>query len=123
MNGEPEHESQLPWAGERYVPEITGEIQLEHIHRYLLAQEYSKDKEVLDIACGEGFGSALLAKTARRVVGIDIAAEAVRHAAFSYRIDNVRFQQGSCSKIPLDSNSIDLVVSLKRSNTMMSTRR
>ncbi len=113
MNREPEHESQLPWTGERYLPQITGEIQLEHVHRYLLAQEYAKDKEVLDIACGEGFGSALLAKTARRVVGIDIAAEAVRHAAFSYRIDNVRFQQGSCSKIPLDSNSIDLVVSFE----------
>ena len=33
MNIGSEHESQLPWTGERYVPEVTGEIQLEHVHR------------------------------------------------------------------------------------------
>ena len=110
MNIDSEHESQLPWTGERYVPQITGQIQLEHVHRYLLAREYAKDKDVLDIACGEGFGSAILAKTARSVIGVDIAAEAVTHAAIRYRLDNVEFQQGSCAEIPLDNNSIDLVV-------------
>jgi 2-polyprenyl-3-methyl-5-hydroxy-6-metoxy-1,4-benzoquinol methylase len=108
-----EHESQLPWTGERYVSQVTGEIQLEHVHRYLVAGEYAKDKDVLDIACGEGFGSAILARTARSVVGVDIAAEAVKHAAIRYRMDNVEFRQGSCSAIPLDSNSIDLVVSFE----------
>ena len=113
MNIDSEHESQLPWTGERYVPQITGEIQLEHVHRYLLAREYAKDKDVLDIACGEGFGSAILGKSARSVVGVDIATEAVKHAAIRYRLDNVEFRQGSCAEIPLDNNSIDLVVSFE----------
>ena len=113
MNIDSEHESQLPWTGERYVPQLTGEIQLEHVHRYLLAREYAKDKDVLDIACGEGFGSAILAKTARSVVGVDIAVEAVKHAAIRYRLDNVQFRQGSCAEIPLDNNSVDLVVSFE----------
>jgi ubiquinone/menaquinone biosynthesis C-methylase UbiE/glycosyltransferase involved in cell wall biosynthesis len=108
-----EPENQLPWTGERYVPQIAGEIQLEHVHRYLLAREYAKGKEVLDIACGEGFGSAILAQTARGVVGVDIAAEAVKHASTRYRLNNVKFRQGSCAGIPLDNQSIDLVVSFE----------
>jgi ubiquinone/menaquinone biosynthesis C-methylase UbiE/glycosyltransferase involved in cell wall biosynthesis len=108
-----EQESQLPWTGERYLPELTGEIQLEHVHRYLVAREYAEDKDVLDIACGEGFGSAILAESARSVVGVDIAMEAVKHAAIRYRLDNVNFRQGSCAAIPLDDNSIDLVVSFE----------
>jgi ubiquinone/menaquinone biosynthesis C-methylase UbiE/glycosyltransferase involved in cell wall biosynthesis len=113
MNIDAKHESQLPWTGERYVPQVTGEIQLEHVHRYLLAREYAKDKDVLDIACGEGFGSAILANTAQSVVGVDIAAEAVRHAAIRYQRENIQFRQGSCAEIPLNNNSIDLVVSFE----------
>src|ERR1700675_2895497 len=105
MNVDSAPESQLPWTGERYLPQIAGEIQLEHVHRYLVARDYAKDKDVLDIACGEGFGSAILADSARRVVGVDIAAEAVAHASIRYRRENIRFQEGSCAAIPLDDAS------------------
>ena len=75
--------------------------------------QYAHEKDVLDIACGEGYGCAILAETARSVVGVDIAAEAVRHAAIRYQRDNVHFRLGSCIKIPLDNHSIDLVVSFE----------
>ena len=55
-------ESDLPWTGERYVPQIGGEIELEHVHRYLWAEQFSRGKRVLDIACGEGYGSEILAR-------------------------------------------------------------
>src|SRR5690349_16411159 len=113
MNLDYEHQGQLPWTGERYVPQLTGQIQLEHVHRYLLAREYAKDRDVLDIASGEGYGSAILANTARSVIGVDIAAEAVRHASIRYKLDNVQFRHGSCEEIPLDNNSVDLVVSFE----------
>jgi 2-polyprenyl-3-methyl-5-hydroxy-6-metoxy-1,4-benzoquinol methylase/glycosyltransferase involved in cell wall biosynthesis len=113
MNKDFAHESQLPWTGERYIPELAGEIQLEHVHRYLLALEYAQGKDVLDIACGEGFGSAILAKSSRSVIGVDIAREAVEHAAHRYRLPNVKFQLGSCAEIPLKSKTIDLVVSFE----------
>ncbi|HNP61759.1 MAG TPA: hypothetical protein PKM72_13020, partial [Nitrospirales bacterium] len=48
----------LPWTGERYVPGVIGDIELEHLHRYYLARELAVGKDVLDIACGEGYGSA-----------------------------------------------------------------
>jgi len=31
----------LPWTGERYVPQFGGEIQLEHLHRYYWARQFS----------------------------------------------------------------------------------
>jgi GT2 family glycosyltransferase/glycosyltransferase involved in cell wall biosynthesis/SAM-dependent methyltransferase len=108
-----EHESRLPWTGERYVPQVTGQIQLEHIHRYLLAREYAKEKDVLDIASGEGYGSAILANTARSVIGVDVAAEVIRHAAIRYQRNNLQFRHGSCVEIPLDNHSVDLVVSFE----------
>ena len=113
MNTEAEDQNELPWTGARYVPQINGKIRLEHLHRYLVAREYATDKDVLDIACGEGFGSAVLARSARSVVGVDIAKEVVKHAACHYQLDNVKFLQGSCTELPLDRHSIDLVVSFE----------
>lgn len=49
----------LNFIGERYVPEIKGNIHLEHMHRYLLAHPLTHGKDVLDIASGEGFGSII----------------------------------------------------------------
>ena len=46
----------MDFTGERYLPERRGDIALEHRHRYLLACTYANGKDVLDIACGEGYG-------------------------------------------------------------------
>ena len=70
----------LDFTGERYLPEVGGNIELEHLHRYLLAKQAVVGKTVLDIASGEGYGSAMLAESARRVTGVDISQEAVSHA-------------------------------------------
>ena len=108
-----EHESKaesLPWTGERYVPEVGGQIALEHLHRYALACELAADRTVLDIACGEGYGSAMLAERARSVVGVDLSHEVVTHAARRYPRANLRFAAGRCDSIPLATASVDLVV-------------
>ena len=53
-------------TGERFIPgEMTGDIELEHIHRYRFAAQLVVKKTVLDIASGDGYGSAYLAQTAR----------------------------------------------------------
>jgi O-antigen biosynthesis protein len=103
----------LAWTGERYVPEVAGDIRLEHVHRYLIARELVRDKHVLDIACGEGYGSAMLARDAAHVIGVDIAADAVAHAAERYPLVNVEFRQGACEAIPLPDQSVDVVVSFE----------
>lgn len=103
----------MQFTGERYLPERKGDISLEHRHRYLLACLYANGKEVLDIACGEGYGSSMLSSVAKRVVGVDIAEEAVEHAIATYPSENLQFKQGEASHIPLEDASVDLVVSFE----------
>lgn len=109
----PQGGEELAFTGERYTPEIGGSIELEHIHRYLLAKQLVAGKTVLDIACGEGYGSALLAEKADHVYGVDIARDAVEHARKRYTSANLEFLHGSCTDIPLPSASIDVIVSFE----------
>jgi len=68
----------LPWTGDRLVPSFTGDIVLEHLHRYFFPMELAVGKDVLDIACGEGYVGNLLAIRARSVTGVDISLEAIK---------------------------------------------
>jgi len=104
----------LEFTGERFVPGIAGEIAHEHWHRYAFARRYVVGKRVLDVACGEGYGSALLAGVAGSVTGIDIDAGAVAHARQRYSaLANVGFAEGSAASLPLPDASADVVVSFE----------
>ncbi len=103
----------MDFTGERYLPERRGDIALEHRHRYLLACTYANGKDVLDIACGEGYGSSMLADVAKSVIGVDIAEEAIAHASTQYAASNLAFRQGNAAEIPLEDASVDLVVSFE----------
>ncbi|MEI7740987.1 MAG: class I SAM-dependent methyltransferase [bacterium] len=105
----------MQFTGERFLPEISGEIKYEHWHRYLLANELIKGEKVLDLACGEGYGSSLLAESAGEVTGIDIDTETIAHAknTYSQTRKNLNFIKGSAEKIPVESGSFDAVVSFE----------
>lgn len=104
----------LEATGERFLPgEMQGSIVLEHLHRYIFACQLVQDKVVLDIASGEGYGSFYLAKFARRVIGVDIAEEAVDHAKVKYIRANLAYQTGSCTAIPLADGAVDVIVSFE----------
>jgi 2-polyprenyl-3-methyl-5-hydroxy-6-metoxy-1,4-benzoquinol methylase len=103
----------LSFTGERYTPETLGNIYLEHMHRYLLVSDLVAGKDVLDIASGEGFGSYAMSRFARSVTGVDIDLTSVEHALRRYKKPNLDFRSGSCSDIPLDNNSVDVVVSFE----------
>lgn len=103
----------LTFTGERYTPEITGNIYLEHMHRYSALKDMVAGKRVLDIASGEGFGSHHLAQFAKHVTGVDISEEAVVHAQARYKRDNLEFKAGSCSAIPMKKASVDVVISFE----------
>lgn len=104
----------IDFTGERFVPTESGEIRYEHMHRYTWVASFCTDKDVLDIACGEGYGSALLAKRARSVIGVDISDEAIAHARKTYPNQlNLRYEQGSATAVPMDSASVDVVISFE----------
>ncbi len=63
----------MEFTGERYVSNLkSAPISLEHWHRYLFASIFTEDKNVLDIACGEGYGSFLISKNAKFIVELEI---------------------------------------------------
>jgi len=103
----------MKFTGERFIPESSVDGELEHIHRYLLARELVAGKRVLDIACGEGYGSRLLAERAAQVSGVDIAAETVNHARATYGAGNLEFLLGDCAAIPFEAGTFDVVVSFE----------
>ncbi len=105
---------EIPFTGERFVPSEQGRIAYEHYHRYAACAQAAAGKIVLDIACGEGFGSALLANRAAKVIGVDIDAATTHHAVEKYcDVKNATFLVGDARAIPLDENSVDLIVSFE----------
>jgi SAM-dependent methyltransferase len=103
----------MDFTGEFYVPEQHGNIELEHVHRYLQATRIVTDKSVLDIACGEGYGSSLLAAVGATVTGVDISEEVITHARATYAHEGLSFLVGDCAAIPIADRSMDVVVSFE----------
>jgi len=104
----------MEFTGERYLPSLKGQINYEHFHRYVLSLEFAAGKSVLDLASGEGYGSALMARVAKSVTGVDIDPEAVEQARQQYaNYHNLNFLVGACKSVPLPAQSVDVVVSFE----------
>ena len=106
--------TELSFTGERFLPNLAGEMWAEHWHRYHFVLPLVSGKKVLDVASGEGYGSALIATKAVEVIGLDVCAEAVAHANDAYADrQNLTFIQGSCAKLPFDDATFDVIVSFE----------
>ena len=104
----------LEYTGERFTPECVREIWYEHYHRYALAGRWCRDMRVLDAACGEGYGAAMLAATAATVVAVDISAAAISHAERRYgNQERLEFQVADCTALSFADNEFDRVVSFE----------
>ena len=69
---------------------------------------------MLDVACGEGYGSALLARGATHVAGVDISAEAIAHAKARYAsLANADFSCAPCTALPLADGSVEVAVTFE----------
>ncbi len=106
--------SSIEFTGERFLPQVGGEIRQEHLHRYAFAAALVDGKVVLDAACGEGYGSELLAAHASEVVGVDIDGPTITRARKTYAARrNLRFEHASVLELPLKAASVDVVVSFE----------
>ncbi len=104
----------MKFTGERVIPE-EGDADLlnEHRARYLFAQRFSAGKTVLDVACGAGYGAALLGEKAAAVFGVDLSAEAASHARRHYGSPKVHFAQSNCLTLPFPSGQFHLVTAFE----------
>lgn len=91
------------------LAEFRGRIAYEHVHRYALCRESVAGKRVLDLACGTGYGSALLAQAGAEVTAIDISPEAIREAKARHG-DHVKFLIADCHDLPFEDGKFDVVV-------------
>jgi SAM-dependent methyltransferase len=86
----------LELTGERTLPDVPEENYWfrRHLAVYEWIAERCRGLRVADLACGEGYGADVLARTAADVVGVDANPEAHEHARRRYRRPNLRFVRG-----------------------------
>jgi SAM-dependent methyltransferase len=85
----------LPLTGERTLPDVPAENYWyrRHLAVYEWIAARVAGRRVVDMACGEGYGSDLLAAKAASVVGVDANPEAHEHARLRYARSNLRFER------------------------------
>ncbi|QTL03037.1 class I SAM-dependent methyltransferase [Aquabacter sp. L1I39] len=109
----PAPSEELEWTGERLTSAVSGQIEIEHLHRYFFARAFCRGVDVLDVAAGEGYGSSLLAQVARSVVGVEVDPAAAAHAARAYGKANLSYVNGDARALPLPDACVDVVVSFE----------
>jgi SAM-dependent methyltransferase len=96
QRNQPEGVPPLALTGERTLPDVPEENYW--YRRHLAVYEWIAGRAVglriADLACGEGYGSNVLAEGAAEVVGVDANPDAHEHARLRYRRPNLRFERG-----------------------------
>jgi SAM-dependent methyltransferase len=109
---QPEGVPPLELTGERTLPDVPEENYW--FRRHLVVYEWiaarAHGRRVVDLACGEGYGSAVLAATAASVVGVEANPEAFEHARLKYTDQRVRFER---NMLELWRGDVDCVVFLQ----------
>jgi SAM-dependent methyltransferase len=102
----------LHLTGERTLPDVPEENYWfqRHLVVYRWIAERVHGRRIVDLACGEGYGSAELGRTAASVVGVDANPEAFEHARAKYTAGAVRFER---NMIELWDGDVDCVVFLQ----------
>ncbi|HPY24826.1 MAG TPA: methyltransferase domain-containing protein [Mycobacterium sp.] len=103
----------LPLTGERTVPGLPEENYWFRRHEvvYQHCAAMCAGQDVLEAGCGEGYGAALLASAARRVVAVDYDAATVAHVRSRY--PSVEVMEGNLAALPLADASVDVVVNFQ----------
>lgn len=105
---------EMEYTGERMTSSYNSYGSIEHLHRYAIIQSLlNSNMVVADIACGEGYGTNYISNFVNKVIGVDISYDAISHARAKYTKKNIEFLQASAIKVPLEDNSVDLIVSFE----------
>jgi SAM-dependent methyltransferase len=104
----------VEFTGERVVPgQVSPDLWNEHYARYAFTARLARGKRVLDIGCGTGYGSAVLAEAALHVTGVDVSPEAVASARAAFSRENIEFLSASAERLPFPDSSFDLIIAFE----------
>jgi len=81
--------------------------------RYLFAQKYIEEKDVLEAASGFGYGAASFSRKAKTVEVLDIAKENIEFGEKTYGFNNISWQIGNVENLPFENSSFDVYVSFE----------
>ncbi|UFJ39472.1 class I SAM-dependent methyltransferase [Brevibacillus humidisoli] len=111
----------LKLTGERVIPELmkpTNGLLLEHLARYYFATPYVEGR-VLDLACGVGYGTHMMAKTCKKeaaeIVGVDVDPETIQYANKTYNHPLITYQTADAldPELPQKLGLFDTIVSFE----------
>ncbi len=81
--------------------------------RYRFAEEYCKNKKVLDTGSGEGYGIDIISKFSALSIGVDYDFETVKHSRDKYKSKNSYFVCADCNNLPFKDSFFDAVISFE----------
>lgn len=93
----------------------TPDIKESHTARYQFASQFVRNKVVLDLACGIGYGSEILLKKGKadKIIAADVSQGAIKKAKENYNHEKIEFKKMNAENITLPTSSVDVVVSLE----------
>jgi 2-polyprenyl-3-methyl-5-hydroxy-6-metoxy-1,4-benzoquinol methylase/predicted SAM-dependent methyltransferase len=101
-------------VGERIVPHTEERLNyMFHLKRYEFAVPYVRDKSVLDVGCGTGYGSFTISSWAKEVFAFDLSKDAIEFASSHYKKDNLRFTSMNWTELENMNKKFDVVVSFE----------
>lgn len=105
---QPEGVPPLSLTGERTLPDVPEENYWyrRHLVVYEWIAERCRGLDVVDLACGEGYGTAALARRAAGVTGVDANPEAYEHARLKYSAPGVRFVRDLVDRYAQDCDAV-----------------
>ncbi len=84
-----------------------------HLSAYHFALLYVKDKDILEVGFGDGYGADFLAGDANSVMAVDVLKKNVDIASAKYKSNNLDFRQASCMDLDFSDGVFDAVVAFQ----------
>jgi len=102
------------WDEDSVFPSVDAPFFLDHVSRYYHARNFFKPgASVLDVACGKGYGSAILAENAGEVLGIDLNEESLALARKHFGVPNLEFRSWDVLKLAELGRKFDVITAFE----------
>ncbi len=102
------------YSGERDYPQDrkTNPRVQRQLAIYKFCSQFVENKFVLDVGCGEGFGTYYLGQKAKKIIGIDNSQKSIEIATKNYKDENIEFIQMNAEKLEFPEENFDSVISM-----------